>query len=66
MEVAVVVEVGIDAVVGVDVVVLAVVTVGVDVVLDAAHDAKSNDMTMIQVNVIQITPLFIWASFIFE
>ena len=60
--VVVVVVVSGDVVVSVDV----VVDVDVDVVVDVAQDAKTSDVTMRQVNTIQITPLFIWTSFFYR
>ena len=49
-----------DVVVSVD----AVVDVGMDVVI-LAQDAKTSDVTIRQVNNIQIAPLFVWISFLF-
>jgi hypothetical protein len=57
---AVVVEVGAVVVV----VVVVVVDVGVDVVVDVAQDAKTRDVTMIQVSIIQVIPLFMRTSFL--
>jgi len=62
-----VVDVAVSVFVVVDVVVVdVVVKVGVDVVVDVAQDAKTRDVTMIQVSSTQITPLFMQASFLFE
>jgi hypothetical protein len=47
------------------VVVVVVMGVVVDVVADVAHDAKTSDITIRQVNTIQIALLFIWTSFYF-
>jgi len=57
--IAVVVAIGIDAVVTavVDVVVL------VAIVVDVVQDAKTSDVTMRQVNAIQVVPIFISSSY---
>jgi hypothetical protein len=47
------------------VVVLVVVDVGVDVVVFVVQDARTSDVTMRQVNNIQMVPFFIQTSFYF-
>ena len=67
----VVVEVEVDVTVEVvedvvpEVVVVLVVDVVPDVVADVLQDAKTSDVTMIQVSSTQITPLFMQASFLY-
>ncbi len=64
--VVVVVDVGFEVEVGIDAVVVdvgVVVEVVEVVVVDEAQDAKTSDVTMRQVNTIQITLFFIWTSF---
>ena len=61
-----VVVVGLDVVVEVGVDVDVVVDLGVDVdVVDVAQDARTIDVTMRHVSIIQINPLFIRTPFIF-
>jgi hypothetical protein len=48
-----------------EVVVVLVVDVVPDVVADVLQDAKTSDVTMIQVSITQITPLFMYASFLY-
>jgi hypothetical protein len=66
-EVVVEVDVAVEVVEGVvtEVVVVLVVDVVPDVVADVLQDAKTSDVTMIQVSSTQITPLFMQASFLY-